>query len=194
MIRAELIWTADRRPDSVELGRALAEHLELSDDDSEIALFLSDPGHLVEQRGLTQGELEERADCSEAAGTLQKRRRPQSPGPTGAHAALDPLTWQAPTDNEQLPSPTPDRPTKDYVDPSNVGFGTPEPVAPRPPPGLPLGRHGTMGAAVRRRRPPSCRVRSRRPRPMSSQQPPAESAPRKRPSRSSSAMVKGSRG
>ena len=105
VIRAELIWTADRRPDSVELGRALAEHLELSDDDSEIALFLSDPGHLVEQRGLTQGELED-------AGRLLRSRRyfaetptTQSPGPTGAHAALDPLRgWHRPTtSSSQVP-------------------------------------------------------------------------------------------
>jgi hypothetical protein len=125
--RGELIWDPAEPPDKMELARGVAEHIGLPEEDAEIALFLASPRRLVEQRGITSGELED-------ADRLLRSRRwfVDSTGTAGVDEAvaeeqederLDPAHWQPPTNAPALPA-RPIAKDKEYVQPETVTFGT----------------------------------------------------------------------
>jgi hypothetical protein len=110
----------------MELARGVAEHIGLPEEDAEIALFLASPRRLVEQRGLTTGELDDAdrllrsrrwfvdstgsADIDEVVAEDQEDER------------LDPVHWQPPANAAASP-PRPTAKEKEYVQPETVTFG-----------------------------------------------------------------------
>jgi hypothetical protein len=131
---ATLYWTADERPGAVDLGRALAEHLELPDDDAEIALFLQQPSVLVAERGLTEGEIRD-ADQLLRTRRLYREDAPSAPGKLGqgpppADERLDARSWQEPDASPDPGTTTPPAPVKEYIDPARIFFGARLPLEP----------------------------------------------------------------
>jgi hypothetical protein len=145
VIRADFTWLLPNRPNPIELGRALADHLELPDEDAEIALFLTDPSRLIEQRALTRGELED------AERLLRSRRyfaEPKQEPAQRRKAALSfDLTQRSqPEPGDACYAPVVDPPTKQYIDPNGVRFGPASPLAPPPSPEPPAAeRPGDAG-------------------------------------------------
>jgi hypothetical protein len=125
---SSLYWTADERPGPVDLGRALAEHLEIPDDDAEIALFFQEARVLVEERGLTEGEI------NDADRLLRSRRYyrddpartpERSSGATaeGVDYRLDASQWQEPAELSGSRAAASTAPEKTYIDATAVAFG-----------------------------------------------------------------------
>ncbi len=139
LIKGELTWTAGDRPDEMELGRALADYLEVPDDDAEIALYLQNPVRFLAQRELTQVEL------ADAERLLRSRHHfvdvPEQSAAGGRKAgrsssaheeALDPKTWSAPPDSTSDGEQEGEAPVREYIDPERTTFGPAVKIEPKP--------------------------------------------------------------
>jgi hypothetical protein len=144
VVRADFTWLAESLPDPIDLGRTLADHLELPDEDAEIALYLTDPSRLVQQRALTRGEIDD-------ADRLLRSRRyfAETPEPMPATSQgsddLNASVWAPPEDRHPAFQPTAEAGTKAYIDPNSVEFGAPEQLPPMAPPQLRDSSTSTQG-------------------------------------------------
>ena len=151
--KAELLLVPPPDVDLLELGRALAEYLDIPDAASDIAWFLAEPDRILAAVRLSQVELE-------SADALLRRQRPGSghsewrtgqaaAAPPALPPALDPTGWTPPkTKAQTVTEPEPAK--KQYVNLEGARFGPAQPVAP---PDLPQ-PPAADGAGRRKRRRP----------------------------------------
>lgn len=153
--------------DLLELGRALAEYLEIPDAGSDIAWFLAEPDRVLASVRLSEVELES-ADAllrrqRSGSGLAPWRSTKGEPPPSAPPATLDPESWTQP-DSDTSIVVEPESATKAYVNLDGVRFGPAEPVVPPIPPP----RTDTETAGRRRRRRDDPPIASTPPRPRAS--------------------------
>jgi hypothetical protein len=127
VVGGELIWTARLRPEPVHLAGAIAEHLDLPDDDAEIALFLTEPRRVVDQRGVTSGEIEDADRLLRSRRWFRDSRERTANAPPPPDERLDASRWEAPVEDQHAPESKAVS-EKTYIDPNAVVFGPAERV------------------------------------------------------------------